>query len=977
MMQSSFSKEFPDSYVVNILSSFDRMGFNTSSCKILSSNLRVLKDLNVKLSLPCSTKLSSFLQRLINTIDNGEDPSSFDWSEIQQSIRSILSLLEETEKLRVVESVLYSQLDNTEDLLSKFENEEDVSVFCRHLDLLNLFLTYVGENNLNIFSEEIKMRYDGVFHRFLVIEDRRLLPHTLTLGQNYLKVTRNQKLLEKALIEVTKRSLTREDSVEVFVMIVSFFIDSSVEGIKFVGYLVTNEFWRALRQCYNCDRSLHKHANHILKLSVSNLCHERVEGVWNPAYSKNYQSWWKNYFIIAETLEEKQTHLVLPAFSLISGLLDDPVVKIDTFWILILFQSALEHDSRTIRIRAFHLFLSTKQDLHRSVHFPISFRLFMNTVNDSALYRKLFKTNELYNFRDAIVDWIRFFEGKGEISFFESFFSALCRVKWSPIPLYYILDTFTQSRIRPCLKMEVIKQLKNTISDVTRFHHIVIRAAIRCSFIKFVTMICRFESEDLTYLFDFINYFNDEECLLRGVHAWSVLRDYLISAVDIKLEQTIEKFIFEKLISQLECERRLSNRIILPMARYILLLHDAFNVLGGRSSLDIRIEEMILSFSSALRNPYLDTRRQDNYLLLLVGIYSSIRNDSQVETCYPLPNAVGTMEENSLPIFSYVIQRMYKSESNAELLDFYDFCLRKLDKCAKVCLKNSNSVSILNDWWSMSVSSWHSRKDSSAYCCTKILLWILENIDTENMFCRFRRMNDINPILKGFIDGEQLSSHHMNCGTSNVSANYANTMWSVLELSLKLNRSNFLKYFEVTLFIDFVLNTLDWTRKENLSLVLKTLKHFLADEIPWKFEDKTLQLMDDSWKRVEEIHSTPYYNDCLKYWIEAFLQKSIFSVQIYHPKIEQVCIFFFPIILQFLARLLTFFCLQYVNVLLEMVADNGGQSFKYVIFALNEFERVENLYQIFPPASDILIKMYCVTHADREDQRQAIYFFVA
>lgn len=62
-------------------------------------------------------------------------------------------------------------------------------------------------------------------------------------------------------------------------------------------------------------------------------------------------------------------------------------------------------------------------------------------------------------------------------------------------------------------------------------------------------------------------------------------------------------------------------------------------------------------------------------------------------------------------------------------------------------------------------------------------------------------------------------------------------------------------------------------------------------------------------------------------------------------------------------------CLQYVNILIEMVAENGGQSFRYIIFALNEFECVEDMFALFPQASDILIKIYCVTHADREDQR--------
>lgn len=52
-----------------------------------------------------------------------------------------------------------------------------------------------------------------------------------------------------------------------------------------------------------------------------------------------------------------------------------------------------------------------------------------------------------------------------------------------------------------------------------------------------------------------------------------------------------------------------------------------------------------------------------------------------------------------------------------------------------------------------------------------------------------------------------------------------------------------------------------------------------------------------------------------------------------------------------------------------MVAENGGQCFRYIIFALNEFDRVKDLFVLFPQAIDIITKIYCATHVDREDQR--------
>lgn len=894
MMPNSLCSQeyhFPDVHIVNILSYVDRMGFDPSSCKILSSNLNVLNELAVDLSVSCSEKLSDFLQRYLKTIDNREDPSIFDGNEIQQMIVSILNLLERNKKLAVVKSLLDHLLETAESPRNRLNNgSADVSRYGNHhMKLLDVLLTYVGKNKLNeIFSQEMKLRFDKFFIHLFVKEDGHFLSLALSLGLIYLKSTENWTLLQQVLVEITDRCLSCDDSVEIFVMIISFFFDSSIEANKFTGILELNKFWKALKKCFTSDKCEHKHVNHLLKFSISNLHHEIVEGVWNPLHNKNYQTWWRNYFIISEILEEKQTHLVLPVFPMISDLLDDTMVQVDAFWILILFQSALEHDSRTIRLKAFLLFLNVRRDLYQIVHFPILLKLFVNTANDSALYRKLLKANEFDDYGNSIIAWINFFVSKGGKSFFEVLFLTICGVKWSPIPLYYILDIFNHSRIQPCLRMEVTQQLKNTASNVTRYHHIVIRATIQCSFIKFVTTICRCDPEDLTYLFDFVNYFNEEECLLRGVTAWSVLTDYLINSAACS---SAEKFISDKITSQIECDRRSSSRIVLPLARFLLLLHDSFHILDKKSCLCTRVENMILSFSSALQNPYLATRVQDNYLLLLVGIYSHVRNDSQVESRMPIPNIVTCIEENSPAIFSYIVQRMIKCENNAELLDFYEFCLRRLQNCVTTFLKNFNSVPVLSDWWNKSLRSWHNRKDSSAYCCAKIFLWILEIVEGNNSMCRIKRADIINPVLKNFIDGEQPSFHSMNNGASNVASNYANTMWSILELSLKMHPITFFEHLEVPIFFDFVLNTFDWVRRENLFLVLKTLKHLLSLEVTLKHEEMVLQLMDDSWKRVEEIHSTPYYNDSLKYWIEAFFQKSVLQLQTFHIKIEQVCSF--------------------------------------------------------------------------------------
>lgn len=919
MQNSLCSQElhFPDVHIGNILSYVDKMRFDRLSCKILSSNVQVLNNLDVNLSVSCRGKLSDFLQRFLKTIDHHEDPCIFDGNEMQQLIVSVLNLLERNEKLQAVKSLIDHLMGTAEALLNRLKSETELSSDIHHqMKLLGVLLTYIGENKLNqIFSDEMKLRFDKFFIHLLVKEDGRFLSQALSLSLIYLKATENWIFLHDVLLEITNRCLSCDDSVEVFVMILSFFIDTPIEANKFEGILEMDTFWRALKKCFTSEKCDRKHAHHLLKFFISNLRHETVEGIWNSQHFKNCQVWWKNYFIVCETLEEKQTHLVLPVFSMISDLIDDPVIQVDAFWILILFQSALEHDSRTIRVKALLLFLNARRDLYQIVHFPILLKLFVNTANDSALYRKMLKSNEFDDHRNSIISWINFFVSKEESSFLESLFSTICEVKWSPIPLYYTLDILNSCQIHSCLKIAATLQLKNTVSNVTRSHHIVIRAATQCLFIKFVTMICNCGPEDLIYLFDFINYFNEEECLLRGVNAWSVLTEYLINS---STHQSSEKFISEKLVSQIECDRRSSSRIVLPIARCILLLHDSFQILDKKNFLCTRMENMVLSFSSALQNPYLATRVQDNYLLLLVGIYSVVRNDIQVEARLPIPTIITHIEKNSSAIFSYIVQRMMKSENNAELLDFYEFCLKKLSNCVPSFLKNCNSVSVLNDWWNKSLQNWHTRKDSSAYCYSKILLWIIEVMEENISLCQVKRINYINPVLKSFIHDEQPSFHTMNSGASNLASNYANTMWGILEYSLKTHSTSFFEHVEVAIFFDFVFNTLDVVRKENLFLVLKTLKHLLFFESTLQYEEMVLRLMDDSWKRVEEIHSTPYYNDCLKYWIEAFLQKSVLQVQEYHIKIEQVGSFIFRLTLLFSMSILNLFSFlfsvrEYVN----------------------------------------------------------------
>jgi len=50
-------------------------------------------------------------------------------------------------------------------------------------------------------------------------------------------------------------------------------------------------------------------------------------------------------------------------------------------------------------------------------------------------------------------------------------------------------------------------------------------------------------------------------------------------------------------------------------------------------------------------------------------------------------------------------------------------------------------------------------------------------------------------------------------------------------------------------------------------------------------------------------------------------------------------------------------------------AENGEQTFKSVNAIIKKLSEIEEVHIVYPPVTDIFVKVFCTTHISRKDQR--------
>lgn len=187
------------------------------------------------------------------------------------------------------------------------------------------------------------------------------------------------------------------------------------------------------QELLSTDRYVCKYALYIMRKFIE----FQSNGIEETLLSgSNMTAPWETFFLIQETLEEKQSHLILPVLELLPKTQNLPMN-----WYYVLMTQLLRHEN-TVVLQCGLTYAITNircdaESVSNDDLITAFFTSLMNGLNNTFLYGKTdFPVAELKHFFEPIVEIV---------------FEKLLTINWKSVPMYYIVDSiadliFNQNR---------------------------------------------------------------------------------------------------------------------------------------------------------------------------------------------------------------------------------------------------------------------------------------------------------------------------------------------------------------------------------------------------------------------------------------------------------------------------------------------------------------------------------------------------
>lgn len=230
------------------------------------------------------------------------------------------------------------------------------------------------------------------------------------------------------------RYINEEHALKTLCSLSEFFLPvADVKGNKTIesDIIFHYEFWSIL-QCglKSHDPAVRKLSIYLMKRAIDCLCNLKKDAkiytefetlfTWNYKSQNALKQMWDNYFILVDSLEEKQSNIVLPSLKLFDCLNDAGISN----WLYSAFDIGLRHDNTQVRLKCIEYKLKSK------ISNVAEAKTLLEAINDTNLYDQE-KDCEVLKNRIA----------KSFISNdnnFKSILTAIPEVKWSPVPFYHV-----------------------------------------------------------------------------------------------------------------------------------------------------------------------------------------------------------------------------------------------------------------------------------------------------------------------------------------------------------------------------------------------------------------------------------------------------------------------------------------------------------------------------------------------------------
>lgn len=230
------------------------------------------------------------------------------------------------------------------------------------------------------------------------------------------------------------RHVNEEHALKTLCCLSEFFLPvADMKGNKTIEseIIFHHEFWSILLcGLKSNDPSVRKLSIYLMKRAIDCLFNLKKDAkihtefvtlfTWNCKNQNALKQMWDNYFILVDSLEEKQSNIVLPSLKLFDCLNDPSISN----WLYCAFNIGLQHDNTQVRLKCIEYKLKSK------IYNVVEAKTLLEAMNDINLFDQE-KDCEVLKNRLAK-------SFASDDNNFKNILTAISEVKWSPVPFYHI-----------------------------------------------------------------------------------------------------------------------------------------------------------------------------------------------------------------------------------------------------------------------------------------------------------------------------------------------------------------------------------------------------------------------------------------------------------------------------------------------------------------------------------------------------------
>lgn len=371
------------------------------------------------------------------------------------------------------------------------------------------------------------------------------------------------------------------------------------------------------------------------------------------------------FFLIVETLEEKQAHIITPVLTKVKGL-EKRILEsqeADPSWLCCIYARTLSHENLQIVKWGLLSLFEVKLDLWTGLgaddwlHETV-----LNGLNNVSFYLRE-KASDLPKLAENLVDFMQkcsklHSERSG---FFTEMIRAATKVSWNSVGLFHVSNAMAS--IPPAEKFIDGPIMQITLEFLRGGLHTqypILRGAIAGLLMEFVLNVSVVSEENFMWITRMLSTLNEKECYVPGSRVRNKLKTWFSEHfTHSQLKEYLARLLTLHFQAKSEVKSEYSVDVT-SLARLILLLEDSS--LLDDAAIQV-IQQTLLPLENCQLRLYADHQSIYSRLKLLVGLINESRCNSKVPTS--LAKAAGPLTE-SAALFC-----LDRAESS---LDYPDLC---------------------------------------------------------------------------------------------------------------------------------------------------------------------------------------------------------------------------------------------------------------------------------------------------------------